>query len=188
VVYMKLWPQKTWKRVLLVFFLLIVVGIGALFAAYVIGSRDVVSAIDVVNAGGSKTALLVYQPGLSSQTKDISYAFAEGLASGGWRIEITTASSQAPSDLSNYSLLVLAWPIYGGAPGAATVRYVDRVGNLHGIQTVIISVGGPPGEGLNTMKQKLQTANGVVIESLAPNEGNGNATDIARQAGTQIHP
>ncbi len=185
---MKLWPQKTWKRVLLIFFLVIVVGIGTLLVAYVVGNRDVVSPIDVVNAGEVKTALSVYQPGLSSQTKDISYAFADGLASGGWRVEITTASSQAPSDLSNYSLLVLAWPIYGGAPGAATVRYVDRVGNLHGIQTVIIAVGGPPGGSLDTMKQKVQAANGVVIESLAPNEGNGNATDIARQAGTQIHP
>lgn len=176
---MKLWPQKTWKRVLLIFFLVIVVGIGTLLVAYVVGNRDVVSPIDVVNAGEVKTALSVYQPGLSSQTKDISYAFADGLASGGWRVEITTASSQAPSDLSNYSLLVLAFPIYGGAPGTAAVRYVDRLGNLEGIHTVIIDV--PASE--NAMKQKVQAENGTVIETLVAN----GAIDI-QQAGSQIAP
>lgn len=80
------------------------------------------------------------------------------------------------------------FPIYGGSPGAAAVRYVDRVGNLRGIQVVIIAVGGPPGGSLNTMKQNVQTANGVVMEALAPNEGNGNSTDIARQAGSRIAP
>lgn len=175
-----------------IIFIVIVVGIGALVGtlavAFVVGNRDVASAIDVVNAGGSKTALLVYQPGLSSLPKDVSYAFADGLASSGWRVEITTASTEAPSDMSNYSLLVLAWPIYGGTAGAATVRYVDRIDNLHGIQTVLIATGGNPGGGFDTMKQKVQAANGVVIESLAPNEGNGNATDIARQTGAQIQP
>lgn len=178
---MRLWPQKKWKQILLVFFLAVVV-IGAVLLAYVGLSinRDVISPIDVLNAGGGKTALVVYQPGLTSLPKDTSYAFAEGLASSGWRVEVTTASSQAPSDFSNYSLLVLAFPIYAGGPGAAEVRYVDRLGNLHGIHTVIIDV--PASE--NAMKQKVQAENGVLIESLV---GNGNATDV-RQAGSQIAP
>lgn len=86
---------------MLVFFLVVVV-IGAILSVYVGLSinRDVISSIDVVNAGGGKPALLVYQPGLSSLPKDISFAFADGLASSGWGVEVTTASSQAPSDLS----------------------------------------------------------------------------------------
>jgi menaquinone-dependent protoporphyrinogen IX oxidase len=174
--------------VLLIIIFAIIITIATGFAAFAVGSRDVVSPIDVVNTGGSKAALLVYQLGLSSQTKDVSYAFADGLASSGWRVEITTASTEVPSDMANYSLLVLAWPIYGGAAGAATVRYVDRISNLHGIQTVLIAVGGSPGKGFDTMTQKVQAANGTVVKSLAPNEGNGNATEIARQAGAQIQP
>jgi hypothetical protein len=189
---LRFWPQKRWKQVLFVIFLVIVVGIlalvGTLGVAFVIGSRDVVSEIDVINPSGNKTALLVYQPGLSSLPKDVSYAFAEGLASSGWRVEITTASTEAPSDMSNYHLLVLLWPNYGGTAGAATVRYVDRVNNLQRIQTVLIATGGNPVGAFDAMTQKVQTANGVVISSLAPNEGNENATEIAQQAGTQIHP
>lgn len=149
--------------------------------AYVLLSinKDVVSPIYVINADGIKVALVVYQPGLTSSPKDNAYAFADGLASSGWRVEITTASSQTPSDLSNYSLLVLAFPIYAGGPGAAAVRYVDRLGNLYGMQTVIIDV--PANE--NTMKQKVQAENGIVIETLVTN----GATDI-RQAGSHIAP
>ena len=177
---MRLWPQKRWRKIALVTFLAIMV-VGAVLLAYVLLSinKDVVSPIYVINAGGSKTALVVYQPGLTSSPKDNSYAFADGLASSGWRVEITTASSQAPSDLSNYSLLVLAFPIYGGGPGTAAVRYVDRLGNLQGMRTVIIDV--PSSE--NVMEKKVQAENGTVVEKLVAN----GATDI-RRAGSQIAP
>lgn len=192
---LRLWPQKKWKKIVLSVLLAIIV-VGALSLAYVgvMINRDVVSGIEVINAGGSKTALVVYQPGLSSFSKDVSYAFANGLAAAGWRVEVTTASPQAPSDLSNCSLLVLGFPIYGASPGAAEVRYVARLSNLQGIETVIIATAaGSPGNSAETMKQKVLAAGGAVEESLtlfsmAPNEGNGSATDIARNAGTKIAP
>jgi hypothetical protein len=165
--------------VLVTFLTLIVVGV--ILTAYVFLSinKDVVSPIVVINSGGVKNALVMYQPGLTSAPKDNSYAFADGLASSGWRVEITTASSQAPSDLTNYSLLVLAFPIYGGGPGTAAIRYVTRLGDLHGIRTVIIDV--PASE--NVMKQKVAGENGTVILTLIAD----GKTDI-RQAGSQIAP
>jgi hypothetical protein len=177
---LRLWPKGRWMRIVLVASLALIV-VGAIATAYVLLSinKDVVSPIVVVNSGGVKTALVVYQPGLSSAPKDNSYDFADGLASGGWRVEITTASPEAPSDLSNYSLLVVAFPIYGGAPGAAAVRYIDRLGDLQGIHTVIIDV--PASE--NIMRQKVEAKNGTVIESLVAD----GKTNI-RQAGSQIAP
>ena len=61
-------------------------------------------------------ALVVYQQGLSSGPKDAAYAFAAGLESGGWRVEVTSASLEAPSDLSDYKLLVLPTESMGPAP------------------------------------------------------------------------
>jgi len=192
---MKFWPQNKWKQILLAFFL---VGIGVsailgIFAGFTL-NKDVVSSIDVVNPGGSKTALIVYQPGLSSFPRDVSYAFGNGLAASGWRVELTTASSQAPSNLTKYSLLVLGFPCYGATPGTAIIRYADRLTNLQGISTVIIACAASnTGGSVDTMKQTIQAAGGVFKESLtlftlAPNTGGGSATDIARQAGTQIQP
>ncbi len=193
---MKIWPQKKWKQVSLVFFVFVLAAIvvTAIVGKYVnsVVNNDVVSGIEVINPSGSKTALVVYQAGWTPFPEDTSYAFANGLAESGWRVEVTTASSQAPSDLSNYSLLVLGFPIYGGSPGPAIVRYVERVGDLHGINTVIIALGmGSPERSVDTMTQNVWATNGTVqksmtLFSMAPNEGDGSPIDIARQAGTQI--
>lgn len=142
---------------------------------------------------------MVYQEELTAFPKDISYAFANGLAERGWRVEITTASSQAPSNLSKYSLLVVGTPTYGG-PGQAVVRYIDRVGDLHGINTTIIAVGGgSPERSADAINQQVRASNGTVVKSLAqssmstligvvPSGGAGSQADVARQAGAQIPP
>jgi len=194
-IYMKLWPTKKWKKMLLVFFLAVVV-VFAAFAAY-LGltlNKDVVSEIEVINSNGIESALIVFQPGLSSFPREVMDAFGNGLAASGWRVEITTASLQAPSDLSEYSLLVLGFPTYGGSPGTAVVRYVERLTNLEGIEIVVVAcAAGSPGESAEIMRQKVEAAGGTFKEAIslftmAPNEGNGSATDIARLAGTRIQP
>jgi flavorubredoxin len=190
----KLWPQKKWKQILLAIFL-VIVAVFAVSAAYigVALNKDVVSAIDTLNSQGSKSALIVYQPGLSSFPRDVSYAFANGLVEAGWRVEITTASPQAPTELSNYSLLVLGFPTYGSEPGTAIVRYLDGLGNLQGIDTVLVAcAAGNANESTAAIQQKVQSESGTVKESIsltsmAPNEG-GTATDIAKQAGSKILP
>jgi hypothetical protein len=65
---LRLWPQKRWKRIVLVTFLALIV-VGAISTAYVLLSinKDVISPIVVINSGGVKTALIVYQPGLTSR-------------------------------------------------------------------------------------------------------------------------
>jgi flavorubredoxin len=152
-------------------------------------SREVVSEIDIKNADGDTTALIVYQPGFSSFPKDASYAFAEGLASSGWRVEITTASSEAPSDLSKYSLLILAYPVYGGTPGTAIVSYVNRISDLNGIDTVIIACGGgDSGESIIPLKQQVQEANGVFYDGFAFSNSNSSSIQNAQQAGSNITP
>jgi flavorubredoxin len=191
----KFWPQKKWKQILLVFFLAVVV-VFAVLGVY-LGltlNRDVVSEVFVVNTNGDKSALIVYQPGLSSFPSDVSHAFGDGLATSGWRVEVTTASSEAPSNLSKYSLLVLGFPVYGGSPGTAILRYVDTLTTLQGIDTVVIAcAAGSHGGSVDAIKQKVEATGGTVKESLAlfsmaPNEGNGSATDIAREAGTRLRP
>jgi hypothetical protein len=202
---MKLWPQNKWKQALFIFsvFVLAVVVVLAILGTYTWSAvnKDVVSGIEVINPTGDKTALVVYQAGLTAFPKDTSHAFANGLAASGWKVEVTTASSQAPSNLSKYSLLVLSYPIYGAKPGTTIVRYVDRIGDLHGMNAVIVTLSGfnSTETSVDTMTQKVHTANGTVQQSItlysiitlfgmAPSQGSGSPADIARQAGMQIHP
>ncbi len=182
---MKLLPHKRWKKAL--FILLIAVLVlavsGVVALQYVRGAinHDVVTPLEVINADGTAKALVVYQQSLSSGPKDAAYTFAEGLEAAGWRVEVTSASPEAPSNLTNYKLLVLAYPIYGARPGETITRYVDRLGDMHQIHTVTIDVRWS--NAVETvMKQKIGTQNGTVIQTLL-----ASAADL-RQSASQIPP
>ena len=191
---MRFWPQKLWKKIVFVLvFILIVafVAFGAFAGLLMSGtiSREVASEIDVINAEGDKTALVVYQPGFSSFPRDVTYAFADGLASSGWRVEITTASPQAPTDLSKYSLLTLAYPVYGGTPGTAIVSYINRISSLNGTNMVIIACGGgDTGEIENPLKQQVQAVNGTFYKGLSFSNQDSSVMETARQVGNRITP
>ncbi|MFH0896842.1 MAG: hypothetical protein V1850_02180 [Candidatus Bathyarchaeota archaeon] len=78
---------------------------------------EVVSEVKVLNpVGCNRTALVVYQKGLIDFQPKMVFAFAEGLASSGWRVDVTTVSPRAPTDISSYDLLVIARPTYFFSP------------------------------------------------------------------------
>ena len=67
---MKFWPQKKWKQILLITILAFVIVFAGVvgFIFFKINS-DYVSGIEVLNADGTITALIIYHPGLSSFIK-----------------------------------------------------------------------------------------------------------------------
>ena len=156
-------------------------------------NNDVITQLVIKNQEGNKTALVTYHPGLSSFSHDVSYAFADGLVSTGWRVEIATPSIEAPINLSKYSLLVVASNTYEFNPDMPTTRYLERIGDLGGIETVVITLGAGYGEQSQKVLENLvEDSNGVIIESLllysiAPNEGDFSATEIANQAAKAIN-
>jgi flavorubredoxin len=190
---LKLWPEKRWKRILLsslLVVLIVLLFVGA-YIMYAINT-DVATELVVENAGGSKIALVLYHPGLSSFAHDVTYAFTEGLVSNGWRVEIATPSIEAPTDLSKYNLLVVASNTYAFAPEAPITRHLDRIGDLEGIQTVLLTLGAGSAEGSKqALENMIQAENGTIVKSLllyslAPNEGDLSATELAKQAAQQI--
>jgi hypothetical protein len=159
-------------------------------------NQGVVSAVETVNPDGDTgTALIVYHPGKSSFQRDVSDAFADGLVSNGWRVEITTASLRAPKDLSSYDLLVLGAPTYDWLPAKPIQAYVARLGDLAGKPTVtIISGAGYTELSQPAMERLVHEAGGQLVRSLAvwtmrPNEdlyGTNDAKEAMRQAAQQI--
>jgi len=188
-------PKKRWKRIVLAAFIIAIIVIASLLAyAYAVINTEVVSDINIVNVAGARNALVIYQPAITEFPVDVARAFADGLALNNWRVEIVTASTQAPSNISNYDLLAIVFPIYASSVPAPITRYIDRVGNLQEISTVIIGCGAMgPGDTITALSDKVQAANGnvnqtIALYTLAPNPGTGTPTDIARQAGRNIIP
>ena len=70
--------------------------------------RETVRPIEVSNSSGTAgTSLIVMSPGASSFPDDIAASFAQGLVNRGWRVELTTPSSQTTKDIAGYDLIVV---------------------------------------------------------------------------------
>ena len=155
-------------------------------------NNDVITELVIKNPDGAKTALIVYHPGLSSFSHDVSYAFAEGLTTNNWLVEVTTPSTEAPTDLSKYDLIVISSNTYGFNPDTPTTHHLERIGDLKGIETVLITLGaGSAEESQKIFENLVDSHNGTIIESLllyslAPNENNKKATEIAEQIASEI--
>jgi len=131
-------------------------------------NREVISEVKTLNPeGDAGAALVVYHPGKSDFHDRVTSGFAEGLVSKGWRVEITTASAQAPADLSGYGLLVLGGPTYWFTPNRPIRRYLSRLGDLGGQRTVtIITAMGAGERSTSIMEKQVRQANGDLVEAL----------------------
>ena len=130
-------------------------------------NHEVVSEVKMLNPEGTARALVVYHPGRSELQERANAAFAEGLAANDWRVDLTTASRQAPTDLSGYDLLVLGTPTYDWAPSGRILRYLKSLGDLQGQRTVlIVSAMRMTEQSLPALERRVRQANGEVIKSL----------------------
>jgi len=182
---LKFWPQKRRRKIFLttlIVILAILVGLFGYFEYSVY--RETITQIDVLNTEGTKTALVIYHPGLTDYAENITYTYAEALAANGWRVEVATASSQAPNDLTKYSLLVLCWAIYDFSPAPTITNYIHRIGNLNGINTTVIVLGGglDPFNAKDAMIQTIDDANGNVIQTLTAYRSNRDFSQLRDEA------
>jgi flavorubredoxin len=154
--------------------------------------HEVVSEVKVLNPESDKgTALVIYQKGLRDFGPNVAFAFANGLVSTGWRVEITTVSPTTPTDISSYDLLVLVWPTYLFSPSLPIRKYLRRIGDLEEKRIIIIcTAAGAPRGSCEKMNNLVQAAHGSVEKALTlftmrPNEGNGDPFEIAMSIGKE---
>jgi hypothetical protein len=184
--------------ILLVFAVLIVAELGLVYSR----NREVASGISTLNPESTAgAALVVYHPGRSDFQRRVFARLAEGLASRGWRVETTTASPQAPANVTSYDLLVVGGPTYNFAPSRPIRRYLKRAGDLDGLPTVTVTTGLGAGERASAILQDLvRRGNGTLVQALLlykmrPNDDDNYvdaaqnrelAAEMAFRAGQQI--
>jgi hypothetical protein len=131
-------------------------------------NKVVVSPVEVRNPEGKAgTALVVDHPGRGSFHVQVVSGFVGGLVVGGWRVETTTISPQAPTDLSGYDLLVLGSPTYWFTPSWPMRRYLGWLGNLDGQRVVTIVTGMGAGERSASIAEKwVRGRDGDLVKGL----------------------
>ncbi len=145
--------------------------------------------------GAAGTALVLYQPGISGFHYSATRAFAEGLASQDWRVEMNTVGDHIATDLTAYRLLAVGGPVYRFQACVQVEEFLKRVGDLHNLPVVgITTAAGSGPEASQMLKDAIQQANGKVaanlnLYQLAPNDeqfGSADSLQIARRAGEQV--
>ena len=113
-------------------------------------------------------------------------------------MELVTASSQAPTDVGRYDLLVVGAPTYWWTPALPASRYLERIGNLEGKPTaVVVTASGQVVRSQSVLERQIEEAGGeiggsVAVTKFAPNrEGDPRpnevvALEIAYQTGEEV--
>jgi len=130
-------------------------------------------------------AIVIDEPGVTDWESRIVDAYASGLVSASWHVDVTTTSVQIPTDLVGYDLVVLCSPIYGSAPSQPMQNHLARLGSLSGVREATILAGAGSGDAAKTwMTTKVGSIDGIEVLSLAlfsqaPNQGYSSTDTMA---------
>ena len=145
--------------------------------------------------GRAGRALIVYHSSHGGYQPLIQHAFAEGLQSQGWQVDITTASRVTPADLSLYGLLILGVPCYNWKPARPILNYLNRLGDLNGKPVALmVSGGGMTERCMRVLRERLAKAHGQVVlalevwtsRSMVEPYGLSDPREIMRRAGASL--
>jgi hypothetical protein len=163
-------------------------------------NAEVVTPVTTIGgAGRAGCALIVHHHGRGREhfQRRMQLAFAEGLQSQGWRVDITTASRAAPTDVSAYDLLVLGAQTYNWCPARAVVDYADRLHDLRGKPVVVVvSGGGMTERAMRVLQAHVVRAGGAIVDAIeiwksrpnAERHGLSDPVAIMRRAGARQAP
>jgi flavorubredoxin len=168
-----------------------IIGVAALIVTAVIvtslNSVEIVRALEIQNPDGTTgTVFVVFRPGLTGFNEGVVNEYVRGLVGSDWRVEVTTCSSQTPTNVTGYDLIVLGSPVNGGQPHAAMLDYLSRVDLLGKPVVLILTSGGIGGTALDYFKNVTIAANGVVLSTMQFTIFESDAGSRAYTAGTEI--
>lgn len=153
-----------------------------------LNSREIIRDIEIRNPeGATGTAFVVFRPGVTSFNEDIVNEFVRGLVDSDWRVEITTTSAEAPTNVTAYDLVVLGSPVNGAQPHQSMQDYLARA-NFQGKPIVLIltSGGEDSSDAMGVFGDATEDANGVVHSELPFWIFDSGALGRAYTAGTEF--
>ncbi len=145
--------------------------------------------------GAAGHALIVYHSTHGGFLPAVLFAFAEGLQSQGFRVDVTTASGETPTNLAGYDLLVLGTPAYNWEPSRPILAYLERLGDLRHLPVVVVvSGGGMTERASRRMRARVHEAHGHLLDAIeiwcsrsnVELHGSADAVEILRAAGARL--
>ena len=153
-----------------------------------LNGREIVRDVEVQNPDGATgTAFVVFRPGVTSFNEEIVNQFVRGLIDSDWRVEVTTTSSQTPTNVTGYDLIVLGAPVNGAQPHQSMQAYLARADFDDKPVVLILTSGGEDASApLDIFRNATINANGIINSELHYWLFESGARNSAYTAGTEI--
>ncbi len=157
------------KRVCSIFCIISILGlISATVIIVSLNSPEIIRDVEIQNPDGATgTVFVVFRPGVTGFNEGIVNEFIRGLVDSDWRVEVTTSSTQTPTNVTTYDLVVLGTPVNGAAPHQSMQDYLARA-NFGGKPVVLIltSGGQDSSPAMGVFRNATLSANGIIHSEL----------------------
>ncbi|MCK9152252.1 flavodoxin domain-containing protein [Methanobacterium alcaliphilum] len=99
-----------------------------------------------LNAAGEAagSAMVVYDPGISGESKEISTAIAKDLQSKGYNVNLAGISSADAANTLGYDILIVGGPIYAGKISSSIQSYLSSIKTDEGTKIAVFAAGNDP--------------------------------------------
>jgi menaquinone-dependent protoporphyrinogen IX oxidase len=124
--------------------LVVLMALGAVaFISYDMGNRATVS--ETLNPNGTMVgnALVVYDPSITGNTKNVAGLIASDLQTRGYKVELVGIKSVKAGNTSDYNIIVVGGPIYGGNASDAVKKYLETLKPIESTKISVFATGGP---------------------------------------------
>ncbi len=127
------------------------------FISYDMNNRATSSEILQPNGTVVGDALVVYDPSITGNTKNVAGIIADDLQSRGYKVDLAGIKSIISSKISNYDVIVVGGPIYAGNASTTVKAYLKTLKPAKSTKLGIFATGDP------------HTAdNALIIKQIAP--------------------
>lgn len=124
--------------------LVVVIALGAIsYISYDMSNRATVS--ETLNPNGAivGNALVVYDPSITGNTKNVAGRIASDLKAEGYEVDLAGIKSATASNTSKYDVIVVGGPIYAGNISSAVKAYLEILKPVEGTKVGVFATGDP---------------------------------------------
>jgi menaquinone-dependent protoporphyrinogen IX oxidase len=113
------------------------------FVSYDMNSRATLSEALQPNGVVVGNALVVYDPSITGNTKNVAGTIAGDLQAKGYKVDLAGVKSVKASNASKYDIIVVGGPIYAGNASAAVKAYLEILKPAEGTKIGVFATGDP---------------------------------------------
>lgn len=113
------------------------------YISYDMGNRATTSETLKPNGTAVGNALVIYDPSITDNTKNVASIIAGDLKSEGYNVDLAGIKSSTAGNITGYKVIVIGGPIYGGNSSAAVKSYLEKLKPADGAKIGVFATGDP---------------------------------------------